>query len=146
MIETDFIHAAVQESPLSLDAASAFACKSQNGAEVLFVGRIRNNNQGKDVQSMEYDAFIPMAEKVLAEICEEAGVRFGADLVCFVEHFKGRLEIGGIAVLIAVGAPHRVAAFDGCRYIIEELKVRAPVWKHETYSDGAAVWLDGAPL
>jgi molybdopterin synthase catalytic subunit len=71
---------------------------------------------------------------------------FGSQLRCYIEHYKGKLELGGISVIIAVGSPHRDESFKACRYLIEELKVRVPVWKQEHYVDGDAGWLDGHQL
>jgi molybdopterin synthase catalytic subunit len=140
------IHAAIRTDALSVEEAMAFADSAGNGACALFVGRVRNQNLGRPVSGMRYDAFDALAVTTLRDICEEARATYGEDLSCFVEHFKGELPIGGISVVIAVGSPHRDAAFGASRYIIEELKRRAPVWKEEHYIDGARQWLAGQPV
>jgi molybdopterin synthase catalytic subunit len=84
-----------------------------------------------------------MAEDVLGEIVAEARERFGAGEIA-VRHRSGALEIGEVAVAIAAAAPHRAAAFDSVRYVIEQIKIRLPIWKREEYEDGTSRWLEGA--
>lgn len=140
------IHTAIRTEALSVDDAMTFVDGARNGACALFVGRVRNHNLGRPVSGMSYDAFEPLAISTLRQICEEAMAQSGEDLSCFVEHFKGYLPIGGLSVVIAVGSPHRDAAYAASRYIIEELKRRAPVWKEEHYTDGDRQWLAGQPV
>lgn len=137
------IHAEIKATELSVNDALDFADRAQNGACAVFIGRVRNHNLGRPVDGVSYDAFDELARNTLREICKEAVERFGDDLACFVEHFKGFLPIGGISVVIAVGSPHRDNAYRANRYIIEELKKRVPVWKEEHYTDGQPEWLDG---
>jgi molybdopterin synthase catalytic subunit len=112
-----------------------------NGATVLFLGTVRDVNEGRPVSGMEYTAYEPMAEQELARICAEAADRFQtADLV--VEHRVGTLELGEVSVAIAIAHGHRAPAFEGARYIIEELKRRVPIWKLEHYTDGTREWVD----
>ncbi len=96
--------------------------------------------------SVSYDAFIPLAEAALREICEEARVRWGQTLAFTVLHRTGTLQIGETSVLIAVNSAHRAEAFEACRHVIEEIKVRVPIWKKETYIDGESAWLKGHEL
>ncbi|MDC7684429.1 molybdenum cofactor biosynthesis protein MoaE [Asticcacaulis sp. BYS171W] len=140
---TSSIHAEIKVSRLNIEDAMDFADRAENGACALFVGRVRNHNLGRPVDGVSYDAFDDLARNTLREICTEAVSRFGEDLTCFVEHFKGFLPIGGISVIIAVGSPHRDSAYRANRYIIEELKKRVPVWKEEHYTDGQPEWLEG---
>lgn len=140
------IHVGVSAAPLSLEKATAFADACENGALAMFVGRVRNYNFGEAVTAVSYDAFEPLAYRVFEEICEEAIGKFEPRLRCFIEHYKGRLEIGGISVVIAAGSPHRDEAFKACRYMIEELKKRAPVWKQEHYAQGNSEWIAGHTL
>ncbi len=140
------IHVAIREDALSVDEAMSFVDGARNGACALFVGRVRNHNLGRPVSGMTYDAFDALAVNTLRDICQEAVANNGGDLSCFVEHFKGYLPIGGLSVVIAVGSPHRDAAYAASRYIIEELKRRAPVWKEEHYIDGDRQWLAGQPV
>ena len=114
-----------------------------DGAAILFLGTVRNENADRPVTGMRYDAFVEMAVPVLRTIAEETAVRCGSDRIAVV-HRVGELEIGAVSVAIAVSTPHRAEAFDAARYIIEQIKQRLPVWKHEHYVDGAAQWLSGA--
>lgn len=112
-----------------------------NGASILFVGTVRNVNDGRPVTGMEYNAYQGMAEKELASIASEAAERFGTNDIV-VEHRVGRLELGDASVVIAVAHPHRGKAYEASRYMIEELKQRVPIWKLEHYVDGRREWVD----
>lgn len=131
---------------LSITDAANFVNSSQNGALNMFIGRVRNNNLGREVLAVSYDAFAPLCEKVFRDIALEAIEKFDKNLKIFISHHKGKLLIGGISVVIAIGSPHRDASFHACRYIIEELKKRAPIWKKEHYIDGDDDWLSGHEL
>jgi molybdopterin synthase catalytic subunit len=127
-----------------------------DGAVALFIGRTRVSagtpapgqeaeaarHAGRAVQALEYEAFEPMALNELERIAGEIADRFGVARLAIV-HRTGTVAVGEVSVAIAAAAPHREAAFDACRYAIEELKARAPIWKSERFADGA-VWL-GAP-
>ena len=116
------------------------------GACVVFEGRVRNHNEGRAVERLEYEAHRPIAEAEGLRILEEARDRFGCTRALAV-HREGLLELGEIAVWIGVLAPHRDAAFAACRYIIDELKSRLPIWKKEFYRDRTSQWIgaDGEP-
>ena len=114
----------------------------EDGAVALFLGTVRNRNEGRPVGGMEYEGYAEMAREQLAAIVAEAAARAGTDRVAAV-HRLGELAIGEVSVAIAVSAPHRAEAFDASRYVIEEIKKRLPVWKRERYLDGGAEWLDG---
>lgn len=116
----------------------------RDGALVVFQGRVRDHNDGREVSGLEYQAYEAMAEAELRAICEEAAQRFEVGAISAI-HRVGRLELGETSVVIGVAAPHRAPCYDASRYIIEELKVRLPVWKHERYADGDASWV-GAPV
>jgi molybdopterin synthase catalytic subunit len=129
------IYVGISEQTLSIQRAMDFVDAPENGAMDMFVGRVRNHNLGKAVNAVSYTAFVPLACNVMQQLCEEAIGKFDKRLKCYVEHYKGKLEIGGISVVIVVGSPHRDESFKACRYIIEQLKVRVPVWKQEHYVD-----------
>jgi molybdopterin synthase catalytic subunit len=115
----------------------------RNGAAVLFVGTVREVNDGSPVSGLDYSAYTEMAERELAAIVGEAAERWGtADIV--VEHRVGTLDLGEASVAIAAAHPHREEAFEAARYIIEELKKRAPIWKREHYVDGRTEWVANA--
>lgn len=127
----------------AIDAAALLAevAASRNGASVLFVGAVRDSNDGRDVSGIEYTAYAAMAENEMAKIISEAADHFDTvDIV--VEHRVGRLAIGEASVVIAVAHPHRAQAYEASRYIIEALKKRVPVWKREEYLDGTREWVD----
>jgi molybdopterin synthase catalytic subunit len=107
---------------------------------VLFLGTVRDMNDGRAVSGIEYRAYREMAERELEAIAREASERFATrDIV--VEHRIGRLALGEISVGIAAAHPHRAAAYDASRYVIEEIKQRVPIWKREEYVDGTREWV-----
>jgi molybdopterin synthase catalytic subunit len=133
----------ISDQPLSIDQALAAVRGRDHGATVVFVGYVRDNNEGHDVERLEYEVYESMAYRSLLEIvgkCEAMaeGVRVG------VAHRVGRLEIGDIAVVVVAGAPHRGEAFDAARECIEQLKANTPIWKKE-YSAGGAEWVGFRP-
>jgi molybdopterin synthase catalytic subunit len=110
------------------------------GAVASFLGLVRDHHQGQGVERLEYSAYEPMAESEIDCIVSEASHRWNATVA--VEHRLGTLEIGDVAVAVAVATPHRGDALDACRYVIEELKQRVPIWKREHYADGSVGWVD----
>jgi molybdopterin synthase catalytic subunit len=132
---------AIVDRPLSSATILAEVASASNGAVVLFIGTVRDENDGRAVSSIEYAAYVPMAERELAAIVGEACARFGTTDVV-VEHRIGRLALGEASVVIAVAHPHRAAAYDGSRWVIEEIKRRLPIWKREEYVDGSREWVD----
>lgn len=113
-----------------------------DGAAALFLGTVRNSNEGRPVGGMEYEGYRGMARDQLAAIASEAAERAGSDRVAVV-HRLGELAIGEVSVAIAVSTPHRAEAFQAARYVIEEIKKRLPIWKRERYLDGEEAWLEG---
>lgn len=110
------------------------------GAFASFEGWVRDHNEGRAVQGLHYEAYVALAEKEGERIVEEALARFAiVDARCV--HRIGELRIGEMAVWVGVSAAHRGAAFDACRYIIDEVKSRVPIWKQERYREGDADWL-----
>ncbi|MFB3079299.1 MAG: molybdenum cofactor biosynthesis protein MoaE [Lysobacterales bacterium] len=111
------------------------------GAYVQFDGWVRNHNEGQRVLRLEYEVYEPLAVKEGQGIIDEAIERFGVNNACCV-HRSGLLEITDLAVVVAVSSPHRDAAFQACRYIIDETKSRLPIWKKEHYENGEAEWVN----
>jgi molybdopterin synthase catalytic subunit len=109
------------------------------GAVVTFVGNVRRDNEGRDVDYLEYEAYPGMAEAKMAEIGDEIGRRWGLRQVAIV-HRLGRCEVGEASIVIAVAAPHRREAFEACHYAIDRVKEVVPIWKREVWKDGA-VWI-----
>jgi molybdopterin synthase catalytic subunit len=115
----------------------------RTGACVTFEGRVRNQNEGRAVRALEYEAYAPLAESEGAKIVAEAMGRFPiTQAVCV--HRTGSLALGEIAVWVAVTSGHRAAAFDACSFIIAEVKARVPMWKKEHYADGTSEWINCA--
>jgi len=110
------------------------------GGYASFEGWVRDHNDGRSVNGLQYEAYIVLAEAEGEKILDEARARFDIiDARCV--HRIGELVIGELAVWVGVSAAHRDAAFAACRYIIDEVKKRVAIWKHERYADGAAGWL-----
>jgi molybdopterin synthase catalytic subunit len=111
------------------------------GAFVLFEGWVRNHNEGRAVDRLEYEVYEPLAikegERVIAEAMEKFEISRAAGI-----HRHGLLDLSEPAVVVGVSSAHRAAAFDACRYIIDEVKLRLPIWKKEYYSDGSTEWVN----
>src|SRR6185312_9134919 len=101
-----------------------------------------DQNGGRKVLRLDYSAYVPMAEAELARIVAEAESRW--DVAVAVRHRVGSLDIGDTAVAVAVASGHRDEAFVACRYVIEEVKRRVPIWKKEYFADGTVEWVGGA--
>lgn len=113
----------------------------QYGAISLFVGTVREVNEGRSVSAIEYSAYRSMATAELERILDEAEERFGVSALV-VEHRIGLLALGDVSVAIAAAHAHRAPALDCTRYVIEEIKKRVPIWKKEHYTDGTREWVD----
>lgn len=111
------------------------------GGIVVFEGVVRDNARGKQVRYLEYDVYPEMAIAQIRAIVVEAEQRWGVERVA-IAHRVGRLEIGEASVIIAVATPHRGEAFDACRFIIDTLKTRVPIWKKEVATNGEE-WVEG---
>ena len=130
--------------PIPTDALVAVAKQGSDGAVVVFDGIVRDNTRGRRTLYLDYEAYEEMAAKQIAELAAQAIERFGVRAVMLV-HRLGRLQIGETSVLIVVASAHRGAAFEACRWLIDTLKKTVPIWKKETFVDGA-VWADGEPF
>ena len=136
------IRAEVTTEPIDPSGVLASVGDPRDGAIALFVGVVRNSNEGRPVSGMEYEGYAEMASEQLAAIAAEAAEAGGTDRVAVV-HRLGVLAVGEPSVAIAVSTPHRAQAFDAARHVIEQIKLRLPVWKREHYLDRQARWLDG---
>lgn len=113
------------------------------GACVTFEGWVRSRNDGQTVRALDYEAYVPLAEKEGERILAEVRAKFAVlEAVCI--HRVGALQLGDLAVWVGVTAEHRGAAFDACRHIIDEAKSRVPIWKKEHYAGGATEWINCA--
>jgi len=131
-------------SPAPLDPAALRRelLDPQAGGYVSFEGRVRSRNEGREVRSLEYEAYGELAQKEGARVLAEARTRFAVLSIAAV-HRVGHLRLGELAVWVGVTAEHRGAAFDACRYVIDELKKRVPIWKKEHYATGESAWMGG---
>lgn len=109
------------------------------GAIVTFTGVVRDNGRGRPVSALDYEAYAPAAEKMLAQIADEIEAKWGLRRVAII-HRVGLLPVGEASVVISISSPHREAAFEAALYAIERLKEIVPIWKKEHYEDGA-VWI-----
>jgi len=130
----------ITDAPLDPAPLVRFAESDEMGAVVTFSGNVRNHNRGRRVEYLEYDCYRPMAERELRAIADEAVWRW--DCRVAVQHRLGRLEIGEPSVLVVAACAHRGDAFAACRYVIDSLKDRVPIWKREVW-EGGEVWIEG---
>ncbi len=133
-------HFAIAFAPLSLAEVYVLADDAGNGAIVVMSGMVRNQTDGRPVLALEYQAYEPMALKVFSQIAAEIRTQWPEVRSVVIHHRTGRLEIGQISVLIAVGCPHRAEAFAACQYAIDTLKQNAPIWKKEWFSAEEYQW------
>jgi molybdopterin synthase catalytic subunit len=131
----------VTEEKLRAEDAVAAVGRDDAGAVNVFFGNVRNENLGRGVQYLEYDAYPTMAEKTMREIACEAIDRFDLKDVA-VLHRTGRLEIGETSLLVAVSSGHRKESFEGGHWLVNEIKKRVPVWKKEVWENGEE-WIEG---
>ena len=110
------------------------------GASAMFLGHVRNINDGRAVTGIEYSAYRSMAEREMGAIAREAHERFGVSRLV-VEHRLGALGLGDVSVAVVAAHPHRAPALDATRFVIEQLKRRVPIWKLEHYADGTREWV-----
>jgi molybdopterin synthase catalytic subunit len=132
----------LQAEPIDLAALLHAVRGDGDGATAAFVGTVRATSRGRRVLFLEYEAYAGMAEREMERIVSDAGARFDVTRVDVV-HRVGRLEIGEASIAIAVAAPHRAAAIDACRYVIDTVKMTVPIWKRE-HGENGAVWIEGA--
>ncbi|MEA5552007.1 molybdenum cofactor biosynthesis protein MoaE [Anabaena cylindrica UHCC 0172] len=128
-------------APLSLEEIYNQANNPANGAVVLMSGMVRNQTDGKSVVALEYQAYEPMALQVFYQIAADIRCQWSDVNRIVIYHRIGRLKIGEISVLVAVGCPHRGEAFAACQYAIDTLKHNAPIWKKEHWQDGFSSWV-----
>lgn len=137
---------AITDAPLDSAAALAHCDAPGHGAMDLFIGRVRDINQGRQVRAVSYDIQTALCRGIFTEICDEARTHWGEELRLTLMHRHGRLAVGEASVVAAASARHRDEAFKACRYLVEEMKHRAPIWKQEHYVDGDSEWVQGHAL
>jgi molybdopterin synthase catalytic subunit/molybdopterin converting factor small subunit len=129
---------------IDAEAIVAAAKSGEDGAVVVFDGIVRNHSRGRRTLFLDYEAYEEMAVRQMRELGRQARDRFSVRQATMI-HRLGRLEIGETSVLIVVSSAHRSAAFDACRWLIDTIKQQVPIWKKETFADGA-VWAPGEPF
>jgi len=135
---------ALTRATIDAEELIAAAKRGEDGAAVVFDGIVRNNSRGRQTLYLDYEAYEEMAARQMEELARKARNRFDVRHVTLV-HRLGHLEIGETSVLIVVTAAHRGPAFEACRWLIDTLKKTVPIWKKETFVDGA-VWAAGEPF
>jgi molybdopterin synthase catalytic subunit len=134
--------AELRDTPLSVDEVLSAVSDPAAGGTALFVGTVREQDHDRPVVRLGYTAH-PSAPAELRRIAEKVAASFGAVAVAAV-HRTGDLEVGDLAVVVAVASPHRAEAFDACRALIDELKQVVPVWKHQEFAGGDSEWVNSA--
>jgi molybdopterin synthase catalytic subunit len=132
----------VRDQPLSVDEVLAVVNDPGAGGTCVFVGTVRNVDSGRAVTELDYTAH-PTVSTLFNEIADEVAASYPVSALAAV-HRVGELKVGDIAVVVAAAAPHRGEAFAACRRLIDELKSRAPIWKHQLFDDGGEEWV-GSP-
>ncbi|WP_344497060.1 molybdenum cofactor biosynthesis protein MoaE [Streptomyces enissocaesilis] len=130
---------AIRDTPLSVDEVFAAVGEDAAGGTALFVGTVRNHDGGADVDRLGYSCH-PSAQDELRRVAEKVAADFPVRALAAV-HRVGDLEVGDLAVVVAVSCPHRGEAFEACRRLIDDLKHEVPIWKHQTFSDGTEEWV-----
>ena len=132
----------VTEAPIAVEDVRALAADSAAGAVVTFSGDVRDHDHGRDVERLEYEGH-PTAAAVIAEVAAEVASRHDVIAIA-VSHRVGPLQIGDSALVAAVSAAHRGEAFRACADLVDEVKHRLPVWKHQVFTDGSDEWVNCA--
>jgi len=134
----------VTRARLDPAALAAAVSSPKHGGLAAFVGVVRSVHAGRRVKGIEYDCFIPLAERELARILSQAEKKWPARVEA--AHRIGALRVGEASVAVAAGSMHRAEAFEACRWVIDEIKTRLPVWKKEKYVKGEGRWLPGCSI
>ncbi|GGJ53388.1 molybdopterin converting factor subunit 1 [Deinococcus roseus] len=138
----DFEECIVTSRPLNLMEAFGFLARPEWGGQAFFTGTVRSPNKGLEIAHLEYEAFAPMAIRVMRACIQEAREKFQVGGV-YIAHRTGRVHPGELSIIVGVGSPHRRAALEACDLLIEALKVRLPVWKLERSTSGEE-WVEGS--
>jgi len=134
----------VTDQPLDLLAINQLVSRDEAGAIVNFIGTTRNSFQGKGVESLEYEAYVPMAEKEMAKLCVDARSRWDLQAIA-IYHRIGLVPVSEASVIISVSSAHRAEGLQACTHLIDRLKETVPIWKKERYTDGTCSWKQNCP-
>ncbi len=135
----------ITKSPIDPEAALRSVRDRSAGGTVMFLGTIRNRNEGKQVRGIEYEVYKEMAEKRMAEIEKQVRARWPVRKMIMV-HRWGNLRVGEVSVAVVISSEHRAEAFEACRYAIDTIKRTAPIWKKEKLAVGRESWTKGEPI
>lgn len=141
--ESDWV--AIQHDVLDAGAASRFLYHPKAGGVDLFCGTTRQWTRGKETVELSYECYKPMAMKEMQALIEKARAQWPVQKACML-HRLGVVPVAEPSVIIGVSTPHRSAAFEACRFLIDQLKVQVPIWKREHYADGSTEWVQGNAL
>jgi molybdopterin synthase catalytic subunit/molybdopterin converting factor small subunit len=144
MLADSTLSIVLTREPIDATHLVASSKQGEDGAVVVFDGIVRNNSRGRQTLHLDYDAYEAMALRQMNDLATEAVERFGVRHVTII-HRLGRLTVGETSVLIVVASAHRAQAYEASRFLIDTLKKTVPIWKKETFADGA-VWSDGEPF
>lgn len=141
-------HLTVDRARNAIDVQQAldFVQHDDFGGYDVFIGRVRQSNHGRRVTGISYDIFETLAGHQCERIIAVAREQIEPRMSVYLAHAKGRLQVGDVAVVVAVGTPHRDEAFRACRQLIEQVKHECPIWKQEHYIDGDSAWSEGCSL
>ncbi|XP_038072483.1 molybdopterin synthase catalytic subunit-like [Patiria miniata] len=137
MAGKDFVR--ITSDPLSVEEATGMVTSPTSGAISIFIGTTRNNFEGKEVIRLEYEAYVPMAEKQMHSICRDVRDKWQVEHIA-VFHRIGVVPVQEASVIIAVSSPHRQAALEAVQYSIDTLKATVPIWKKEMFAEGTGCW------
>lgn len=141
-----FVHCEITPDILSPGKIWDLLQNKTQGAIIWFLGNVRELNEGQRVKAVTYEGLTVLGENTLKTICEECQEKWGSDLDFAVVHRVGTLVVGETSIVIGVASQHRGAAYEASRYIIEQVKLRLPIWKKEHYASGKEAWLRGNSL
>ncbi len=127
--------------PIDASVLTEAVRRPECGAVVTFLGTVRDLTDGRLTVALDYEAYPVLAEKTMKEIETETRQRWPVGDLLMI-HRLGHLDVGEVSVAVAVSCPHRADAFDACRYVIDQLKLRVPIWKRENWADGSTEWVD----
>ncbi|RME58205.1 MAG: molybdenum cofactor biosynthesis protein MoaE [Candidatus Dadabacteria bacterium] len=133
----------ISAKPLSYQEAIEYLSSSLSGAEVIFTGRVRENNQERLVSYINFSAHINLAKDIIFQLCKDCWKQCRELQKIYLAHRIGKVYAGELCILIGASSVHRADAFFATRYLIEEIKKKAPIWKEEFYKDGTKKWLEG---
>ena len=137
----------ITKEKIKLSNAEKFITSSKCGASIYFVGTVRDINNDKNVIGMTYDSHDALVIKSFEEIYQDSVKKFKFNnIAVFIEHIKGKIQLGDISILIAVACKHRSQAYELSRFFVEEIKKKTPIWKKEHYENEDSEWLEGNPI